>query len=257
MKFEPLYNDVEYFGIDVLNNQIISKKIYYKKETAEKNVVNNCMLNSDINNGIKLFDYSKNDEKESFGYLVYVKISSLFKSHSFSPFFNQNKVFINFIEEICGYLKSYPPVLGIKYLNKQVTALGLYSNPPYDEEKYIEQYYFIRNKFLTLYPNSDYENLLNFLDKLVNEELAYLYLFGFDATLSGSQKFKFYLHLQSDKCIRLLKAHLINKYNFNSDFINKIFFLIAQNNNSHIDIIAFSFIQNKLCLNVYYRPRDK
>ena len=253
MKFTPLNDDIEYLGIDVTNNNIIAKKIYYKKNTGRKNVFDSRMSGFEKKGVIKLFDYSMDKEKESFGYLIYKKnVSSLFTKEAFSSFFSNNSLYITFIDEISNHTSCYPPVLGIKYIKKKVSAMGIYSNPPFDKNDYIEHYEFIRDRFLKLYPSYDYIKLLLFIDELIYNNYSYLFLFGFDATLMGSKKMKFYIKIQSIECINLIMNHISTQYNFDIKFLKKVFYEIPAVNNTHVDIIAFSFLEKVDMLAIQY-----
>lgn len=258
MVFYPQNSDVEYFGIDVLENKIISNKIYYKKETAKKKSFDMSIFKYIKNRMLKVFDYSVDGKKQSFGYLINEKnILSLFLFQPFSIFLEKNDTMIKFIDNLRNEFCCYPPVLGIKYLNKNINAIGLYLNPPYKETKYLEYFFYIRDKFLHYYPSRQYENLFkNILNPMILSNYAYLFLFGFDATLEGSKKYKFYLKLSDSSCIDKLYVLLKNIHSFTVEFLQECFYKISQENNSFVDIVAFSFINGNLCLNIYYKQKS-
>lgn len=258
MLFYPENNDVEYFGIDVLEDKIVSYKIYYKKETAEKKAFDINIFDYVKNGMLELFDCSIDEEKQSFGYLINEKnILNLFLFHSFSTFLEKNITMIKFVDNLRTEFWCYPPVLGIKYLNKNINAIGLYLNPPYKEMEYLEYFFNIRDKFLHYYPSIQYENLFkNILNPMILNNYAYLFLFGFDATLEGSKKYKFYLKLSDSSYIGKLHALLKDSQTFTVEFLQECFYKIPQKNNFFVDIVAFSFINCNLCLNIYYKQKS-
>lgn len=204
---------------------------------------------------IKLFDYSQNNAKETFGYLVYEKnLYNLFQSPFFQRFYESNKNDINFIDVIKERYNCYPPVLGIKYNCKNIESIGIYSNPPIDVKDYMKNYIFIRNEFNSLYNESNYKLLCeNFLDDIIFSQKAYLFLFGFDITEQTTKKHKFYLKLESKECIENIFNFMTKNFSFKSDFLTECLYGIPKKNNCYVDIIAFSFVDNQLCLNIYYK----
>lgn len=258
MIFKPINDDIEYFGIDIVSNKIISQKIYYRMLTARKNIFDKSIAPFENAGKLKLFDYSRNDSKESFGYLVYEKmLHNLFRTSFFQKFYQNNKDDINFIDSIAREFRCYPPVLGIKYNFKKIESVSIYSNPPIDVKDYMQNYTFIQNRFNSFYKKSNYQFLCkNFLDEIISNEQAYLFLFGFDITEKSVKKHKFYLKLESKNCIEKIYTFMIKYFSFESEFLDDCFYTIPNKNNCYIDIAAFSFLDDKICLNIYYKLND-
>lgn len=63
MIFKPMNNDIEYYGIDILKECIISQKIYYRVNTAKQNVFDKYVSSLEGAAKLKLFDYSVDKKK--------------------------------------------------------------------------------------------------------------------------------------------------------------------------------------------------
>lgn len=257
MIFKPMNNDIEYYGIDILKECIISQKIYYRVNTAKQNVFDKYVSSLEGAAKLKLFDYSVDKKKESFGYLILEKqISSLLKKTELIKFYDKNHKIIYFADEINEKFLCYPPVLGIKYNSKVIEAIGVYTNPPIEPKNYIENYMFIRNNFPYVIQNFNYSVLFNeILDDMVFNKECYLFLFGFDITEQGAKKYKFYIKLEKETCIKKIYELLKDKYAFDSEFLLECFYTIPKDNNCFVDIVAFSFLDSKICLNIYYKQK--
>ena len=113
---------------------------------------------------------------------------------------------------------------------------------------------FIRNNFRHISQNFNYEVLFNdILDDIIFNEECYLFLFGFDITEQSAKKYKFYLKLGKESCIEKICNFLRDKYTFNPDFLIECFYTIPKDNNCFVDIVAFLFLDSKICINIYYK----